>query len=374
MEEARHVRASAEGARIPWSRAWLASLAIGLLSGGRLFFSYRALGHPLTWFEALSTGVLDWGVWGALFPAFPWIASRFPLERPRALRRISAQAVASAVLSALHLLAFAGLSSTIRTALYGSAWRLDSIGFDFLWEFPSGVAVYWAVQCGIQLHASRERARSEELRTARMRAELATTRLRVLQMHLQPHFLFNTLNAVAAAIHSDPLTADRMLTRLGDLLQRVLKSAETPEVALEEELAFLRAYFEIETLRLGDKLRVDLAPDPGTARARVPTLLLQPLAENAVHHGIARRTEAGSVSLRSGRSGDRLWIEIEDDGPGLSADAPPPGVGLSNTRARLSELYGSNHGLQFSTGPHGGFLVRVELPWHLTSPASYPLT
>jgi LytS/YehU family sensor histidine kinase len=193
-------------------------------------------------------------------------------------------------------------------------------------------------------------------------------------MHLQPHFLFNTLNAVAAAIHSDPLTADRMITRLGDLLQRVLKSAETPEVALEEELASLRAYFEIEALRLGDKLRVVLTPDPCTAKARVPTLLLQPLAENAIHHGIARRTEAGSVLLRSGRIGDRLWIEIEDDGPGLSANAPPPGIGLSNTRARLSELYGSNHGFELSTGPRGGFLVRVELPWHVTSPLSYPMT
>jgi LytS/YehU family sensor histidine kinase len=190
-------------------------------------------------------------------------------------------------------------------------------------------------------------------------------------MQLQPHFLFNTLNAISALIPADAQPARRMVAQLGDMLRIALDHEETQEVALRDELAFLEPYLEIEQARLGDRLTVVMDVDPDVLDARVPHLILQPLVENAVRHGIAPRIEPGTVRISATtRAGGRsVELEVRDDGPGIACDgraAARKGVGLANIRSRLVQLYGDAHRFDLRDHPEGGAVVTVVLPLRRT--------
>ncbi|MFW6085154.1 MAG: sensor histidine kinase, partial [Gemmatimonadota bacterium] len=193
--------------------------------------------------------------------------------------------------------------------------------------------------------------------------------LSALEMQLHPHFLFNTLHAISTLMHRDVEAADRMLARLSDLLRLTLENAGTQEVLLKEELDFLEQYLEIERTRFGDRLMVDVEVDPATLDARIPNLILQPLVENAVRHGVAPRADPGWIGIRAARHDGELRVTIEDDGPGLpeaDADGLTPagaGVGLANCRARLEQLYGDRGRLDLRSSPAGGLLVSLRIPY-----------
>ena len=218
---------------------------------------------------------------------------------------------------------------------------------------------------------SLERAQMVE----KIRAELAEAELRALRAQINPHFLFNTLNSIAALIHENPTAAEDVTTRLADVFRYVLHASERERVPLGEELAFLRSYLEIERVRLGDRLRIEEAIDPGVESIPVPSLLLQPLVENAVLHGVAPRAEGGTIRVSARRAGETLEVEITDDGPGLNSAAPglERGFGLRSVRERLRAL-GGVHALAIdraSPGPGGpsspehpgvGTCVRITFP------------
>jgi LytS/YehU family sensor histidine kinase len=181
-------------------------------------------------------------------------------------------------------------------------------------------------------------------------------------MQLHPHFLFNTLNAVSALMHQDVELADRMIARLGDLLRTTLDNADKQEVPLQQEIDFIRPYLEIEQARLGTRLSIGIDIDPNTVDARVPNLILQPLVENAVRHGIAPRPGPGRIEISARRENGHLHIQVRDDGAGIKQiDRLKEGVGLSNTRARLEQLYGPAHRFELKNGH--GFTVSVTLPF-----------
>jgi LytS/YehU family sensor histidine kinase len=189
-------------------------------------------------------------------------------------------------------------------------------------------------------------------------------------MQLNPHFLFNAFNSIATLIHTDPRAADDMVGNLSQLLRLALDSADEQEIPFRRELDFLRRYLDIEQARFGDRLRLeeDIAPDVLTAF--VPTLLLQPLVENAIRHGLEPQSTPSCVRLNARRDGDRLHIEVSDNGAGLTetttSDELPAraGIGLSNTRTRLRELYGDGQRLTLRNGDAGGCTVEIELPFH----------
>ena len=226
---------------------------------------------------------------------------------------------------------------------------------------------------------SLERAQMVE----KIRAELAEAELRALRAQINPHFLFNTLNSIAALIHENPAAAEDVTTRLADVFRYVLHASERERVPFGEELAFLRSYLEIERVRLGDRLRIEEAIEPGVESVPVPSLLLQPLVENAVLHGVAPRAEGGTIRLSARRAGGMLEVEITDDGPGLNAAAPglERGFGLRSVRERLRAL-GGQHALAIepaSTGPgapsssgHAGVGTRVRLTFPVTRDTSSP--
>ena len=190
-------------------------------------------------------------------------------------------------------------------------------------------------------------------------------------MQLNPHFLFNTLNTISSLMHKDVEAADRMLARLSDLLRYALESTDAQEVPLRQELDFLGGYLEIQQARFGERLTVDREIDPVTLDARVPNLLLQPMVENAIQHGIAPHARPGRIVLRARRHDGRLDLEVEDNGGGLPAgESLVEGVGISNTRARLQQLYGADHRFLLDKAPGGGLLVKILIPWNEAAPAA----
>jgi two-component system sensor histidine kinase AlgZ len=219
--------------------------------------------------------------------------------------------------------------------------------------------------CGLQamvLHRAALLAEGERVRLAGLAARDAE--LRALRYQLQPHFLFNTLNAISALVNDDrKRDASRMIARLGDFLRATLEETHGHEINVADEIAFTSTYLDIEKARLGERLCVDMHAGPDVLEAALPYLLLQPLVENAIRHGIAPRGTEGHLAIRISRQGDRLRVTVDNDTPG-PVGMPGAGVGLANVRARLEALYPGSH--RFEAGPStAGWRVAIELPWRL---------
>jgi len=204
---------------------------------------------------------------------------------------------------------------------------------------------------------------AQQARAAAIEVQLAESRLHALQMQLNPHFLFNTLNTISALVESDPAATRTVVARLSELLRRTLDVAQQPEVRLADELQFIRGYLEIMKHRFSDRLTTSFAIEDGLDDALVPAFVLQPLVENAIEHGIGRIRGLGAVELRIERCGDRLHITVRDNGPGLDPTARN-GIGLSNTAARLAQLYPGRSALRLADDRERGAVAVVELPYH----------
>jgi sensor histidine kinase YesM len=237
----------------------------------------------------------------------------------------------------------------------------EMLFLNFDWEMMT----YWTiVGVGMAIKYMHE-ARARELSAAQLETRLVEARLHTLQRQMQPHFLFNTLNTISALMHRDVEAADAMIARLSDLLRMSLQRVGVQEVPLKEELDFLSKYLEIEQTRFRDRLTVVFDVQSDTLHALVPNLLLQPLVENAIKHGIGPRPTPGQITVRARRNGAMLELDVQDNGVGLSAARLTDfnrGVGLSNTRSRLDHLYGSLHRFEFRQPAEGGLLVCIAIP------------
>jgi len=201
-------------------------------------------------------------------------------------------------------------------------------------------------------------------RSIQLEAELSRAELQALRAQLQPHFLFNTLNSISVLVEDDPKGANTMLLHLSDILRVMMHRTGTPEVSLREELELIRSYLEIEQVRFGSRLTVRFESDPEANEARVPSLLLQPLVENAVRHGIAPRSVPGLIEISTQRNNGNVRIVVRDNGGGMPADqSKSNGVGLRNTRARLELLYGKNHQFVLQNLSTGGLESLIEIPY-----------
>jgi LytS/YehU family sensor histidine kinase len=318
-----------------------------------------------------------WYTWALLWVlAFP-LARRFPLGGRHWRSRLAVHVAACVAFAAAKIV----LDYPIIKLFYCPAPEELTfpvfLGMAFRDQSLRYVVYYWAM-IGVALAVDYYgRYREREIHAARLEAGLARAQLQLLQTQLQPHFLFNTLNAISALVHTDPEGADRMLATLGHLLRRTLEDFGVQEAPLARELEVVRSYLEIEQARLGPRLRIRLDVAPDTTDAYVPTFLLQPLLENAIRHGVAPRLEPGRVEVHVRRDGDFLHLEVRDDGPGIPAqpargegeangegNGASEGVGLANTRARLFHLYGAAQRLEASNDPRGGCTVKITLPFH----------
>jgi two-component system, LytTR family, sensor kinase len=209
-----------------------------------------------------------------------------------------------------------------------------------------------------------QRLRERELRSSQLQGQLEKARLQLLKSQLQPHFLFNTLNSISALMLTNVEAADRMITRLGDLLRMSLETAGTQMTTLSRELEFVNCYIEIEKVRFDERLKVRIDVAPETLDARVPHLLLQPLVDNAIKHGISRRATGGEIRISAAQDDADLYLEVRDNGPGFKepSQSPSSGVGLRITRERLETIYGQDHSVELLSLPDGGVAARVCIP------------
>jgi two-component system LytT family sensor kinase len=317
--------------------------------------------EPATWRSIIwESG--DWLICALLTPAVFWMARRFPVTRGTLRRNVPLHFGAAILLC----VAWAGAGVLLSWAMFRSTPYGGGAVSWFFTTLPFGVAVYFAVLGVAHAAAFFLEARERETQAARLSAQLAEARLGALRMQLQPHFLFNSLNAIAVTVRDrDTATAIRLLEQLGDVLRRVMRADRPPEVTLAEELEFVRQYLAIEEVRFSDRLRPTFDIDPGLEQAAVPEFVLQPLVENALRHGLARRVTATLLKIEARREGDELVLRVTDDGPG-PGEAPAEvttGVGLMNLRERLASLYGARARLELVGTPGGGAVATVRLPY-----------
>jgi sensor histidine kinase YesM len=355
---------------VPWTLFAGFWTVIGLSFASQFYLSSALFGYyTVTWGQAISITLGDWYVWAALSLGIIWFARRFPLQRRQWGRLVVIHIAASLTVCLLYVVIRAGVGQ-LQNPLLGMTTTFGSTVERLLLKNTLlNLLIYWVIVCVSLAFDYYRKFRDRELRTAALERRLAEARLMALQMQLNPHFLFNTLHTISSLMHIDVEKADRMVARLSELLRLALDNTETHEVPLREELDFLRRYLEIEQTRFGDRLEVRIDAPPDTLDAQVPNLVLQPLVENAIRHGIEPHRRPGRIELTARRDGTCLRLEVRDNGEGLPGGRPQRfGVGLANTRARLEHLYGSHQRLEFANHPAGGLLVRVTLPLRSDAP------
>lgn len=309
-------------------------------------------------------------IWLCLTPLAIGLSKSFRIEGGQRFKSLTVHFLACIVFLLFQVLLF-----TIVSIPFG--WYLQirpfwSRYFLLVLNFtPSNVMFYWGIIVIEHALDYYRKLQDRELRASQLEAQLAQSQLQVLKMQLHPHFLFNTLNAISALIRESPDEADEMVSRLGDLLRLTLETSGVQEVPFKKELEFLKHYLDIEQTRFQDRLKVEMTIEPATLDGLVPSMILQPLVENSVRHGVAPRPEGGCIKITAWLHHSLLRLEVEDDGPGLSADTPvKERVGLTNTRARVRNLYGDEHGLNLRHAAGGGLIASLSIPFRTASGSS----
>lgn len=300
--------------------------------------------------------VLQALVWSLASPLILWLTQHYAIEGPKRWRNIGVHVASGMVISAVNV-------AICHSAVYGLFG--DRIGSHMHWSLGQSVLVSTPYMMVIYLAFA---AIVYSIRLVRRYEEreklLAQAQVQALKAQLNPHFLYNTLNAVSEFAYKDAATAERLITMLSDLLRLSFAGGDAPKVPLADELAFVRRYLDIQQLLLEDRLQVRYAFDPEALSAQVPNFILQPLVENAVVHGISRRAANGHIEVGGRIANGRLTLWVNDDGPGLAGASPRRhGIGLSHTRARLTQMYGGEQGLEIDSPAGGGFSARLCLPY-----------
>jgi two-component system LytT family sensor kinase len=340
---------------------------LSVISAGQQYVGARLQGVESSWMLGLIYAFIDWYTWAVLTPLIIRLSDRYPLGRRRWGQGLSLHLLASIVFPLLQLAILSSVWQWVAPAQY----KAPSLGAMFITMFSRKFHIclltFWAiVGAGHALRYYRN-YRDEELHRSRLNEQLTRTQLEALKMQLQPHFLFNTLNTITALIRRDQRKAEQMIARLGDLLRLALDNEATKEVTLREEMGFLEKYLEIEQTRFYDRLTIDRQIDPHSLDAYVPNMILQPIVENAIRHGIAKRAGAGLIRLTVERINGSLLLQVRDDGHGLITNMEPDkaGVGIANTRARLERLYGKDHRFELSNAVDGGMEVSIVIPFRI---------
>jgi len=352
-----------------WFRLWLLDWMVLSLIGTAFSVSlYLTSSEPISWFEAFAWQFLRFQIWAAFAPVIIWLGRQARSEKRQVFRIIAVHFPSSVFLAVVH------------TAIFPLAYLLATnqpVGYD-LWlkfysvivvsNFVMGSVVYWVVLTANYAIDYYSDFRAEQKRVEKLEAQLAQAELQALKMQLNPHFLFNTLNSISSLVLENPRAANRMIARLGDFLRLTLDNDSNQQITLERELEFLKNYLEIERIRFQDRLTINFAIKTNILNAQVPNLILQPLVENAIKHGIAPLAAKGRIEIRANRHGEKLRLQVQDTGRGLSANNGSgfhysEGIGIANTNARLQQLYGDNFIFNLANADEGGLIVTVEFPF-----------
>ncbi len=380
--EARHESAAPLGGGTRRRGRWLKWCAVfgfwcffGFVSGLQSYIGARSEGMDHSFIRFCVWQLLGWCFWGLLTPPILWLGHRYPLGRARWARAVLAHLTAFAVFTTVHLAFFTYITNVIRPfdVMTNERPFWDSFVGRLTYQSHLELLIYLATLGVGYAFDYYDKYRERESRASQLEAQLAQAQLQALRMQLHPHFLFNTLNGIAGLVRDQKnKAAVNMIAGLSDLLRYTLENAGRQEVPLREELDFLELYLDIQQMRFSDRLAVRIEVAPETLDALVPSLILQPLVENAIRHGVAGRASAGTVGVTAELEYGLLRIKVYDDGPGLREDWATPeaaggGIGLANTRARLEQLYGVRHGFTVRNRERGGVEATLAIPLRLAT-------
>jgi signal transduction histidine kinase len=330
-----------------------------------LVFALPSLANGGNWWPNLLSSFAQWWSWGLVAALIVWIDRRLPLSDRQLPQRILLHLVLSVPVTAAYMYLLAAVAAFVGVGSWSSAFDpqtlLNALRGMFLWSW----LVYWLILGAWQAYQYYERYLSSELRMERLERRFTEARLNALRMQLDPHFLFNALNTISSQVERDPRMARTMIERLGDLLRRSLELRDKEEIPLAEELAFLDHYLAIQRIRFGTRLKIAIDVDPAVRYASVPCLILQPLVENAIRHGVSTRASGGAIVVSARAIDGQLLIRVVDDGvglpPGWSLESST-GIGLSLTRDRVQGLYPGAGQLVVRPRAEGGTDASVTLP------------
>jgi two-component system, LytTR family, sensor kinase len=328
----------------------LVAAVFAIASSLTLVLTYQ----PPQWGRSIATAVAEWAPWAAFTPVVMWLARRYRPSRRRWVPSVLALAPAGLVVVFFQL--------TLTRVLQSAGGSGDYIAIT---NVATQYFIYLAVVVSTYALDNYREGRARELTAAQLETALAEARLQLLRMQLQPHFLFNTLNTIAEMVHDDPRQAERMIAGLSALLRETLDAGAADLIALSKELQVLDCYVSIQQVRFGERLRLQVAVDDAARDALVPSLILQPLVENAIKHGLAVRRDAGRIELHASREDGDVVLRVADNGPGFSRE-PNAGIGLANTRGRLRALFGEAHRVEVATSA-SGTAVTIRMPFRTAS-------
>ncbi len=341
-------------------------LVWGLFNATRL----RLIVPDFTWRQALLYGVPDGLWWAVLTPIPVLLARRFPLPSPTPWRNVTVHLVAGSAVAVLHSQLDAALNSLREWMVTGDPIFGHLSAKLLTYAFHTNLVVYLGI-AGIAMYLARlESLRQRERQAAELRAQLTEARLAALQAQIRPHFLFNALHTVGALTESDPVTGRRVLRQLGELLRASLSAEGEQLIPLRREVELSRAYLDIQAARFGDRLEVSTEIDERALEASFPALLLQPLIENAIRHGIGRSATPGYVKIEATRRDERLVVVVRNSLPAAAPEDGGTGIGLASVRERLRALYADDQRLEIGLGDD--FAVSVEIPYSKAPPLTGP--
>lgn len=346
----------------PWALAFGFWTLLGFSYAASAFISGLNEGGDPSWSRSLGWNLTNFYLWMLLTPVVAWLGRK----GAAGWRRFWMLHVPCSLLLALLQTA---VMLTIFWYMFGANPHMpaDSLGdylrIEAVYKIHLAIIMYWVLLAVLRGGESRRRLEDERLRNAQLETQLVQSQLQALRMQLQPHFLFNTLNAISALALSDPAQARLMIARLGDFLRLTLEERHASQIPLARELEFLHCYLGIQQVRFQDRLATHVHMAEDTLHAAVPNMILQPLVENALRHGLLPKSERGNLRISSRRTGDLLQLCVEDDGLGLPPDGPGEGVGLGNTRERLKVLFGHAARLDLQRRSGGGTRVEIHFPF-----------
>jgi two-component sensor histidine kinase len=353
----------------------LAPLWLGLSLWGGLLVLFTVsfvITDSASWTRALTGALSFWALWLVFFPLIVWFSLRFPLERPNVFLQAGCHLVACALVVIISQAAYRTFlplpppPPDMAPAPQNFPRPVISTGF----RMGPDIVIYLLTMSGCVAFAHFRKSQERERRAIELEAHLAQAQLQLLRMQINPHFLFNTLNAISTLVHTSPHTADEMITDLSELFRFSLESSNDQEIPLSRELELLRRYLAIEQRRFGQRLEIDQNADPEVFNALVPTLILQPIVENAIRHGIESQAGLGRIAISARRSGNQIKLSVSDNGkkPFDSSikEDKRQGIGLANTRARLQQLYGKEQSFSIFNGDLGGWTVEIKIPFSAT--------
>jgi two-component system LytT family sensor kinase len=359
--------------RVTKSRLAPLWFALCLWSGLVILFSFTAaVVNSEPWSVSLAHTCSFWLLWFFFLPLIVWLSLRFPLERPNVLLQAGFHLVACALVVIISQAAYRTFLPLPPPppAMASASQNFPRANISPGFRAGPDIVIYLLIMSGCVAFAHFRKSQEKERRAGELEAHLAQAKLQALRMQINPHFLFNTLNAISTLVHTSPHTADEMITDLGELFRFSLESSNDQEIPLSRELELLRRYLAIEQRRFGQRLEIEQNADPEIHDALVPPLILQPIVENAIRHGIETQAGLGRIAISARRNGNQVKLSVSDNGKkpfdASIKEDKRQGIGLANTRARLQQLYGKEQSFSIFNGDLGGWTVEIKIPFSAT--------